>query len=82
MVKAPKKLNKSRLEDNEWVWGNGDEKAFKLVDINIDEQLKWDNHIAYTAKKLGYANYSLNKAQKWLNTRSKNFYTVVSSTHT
>ena len=53
------------------VWGQGDENAFKLVGIMIDEQLKWDHHIAYIAKKIGYANYSLNKARKRLTTKSK-----------
>ena len=33
------------------VWGQGDENAFKLVGIMIDDQLKWDHHIAYIAKK-------------------------------
>ena len=53
------------------VWGQGDENAFKLVGIMIDEQLKWDHHIAHIAKKIGYANYSLNKARKRLTTKSK-----------
>ena len=53
------------------VWGQGDENAFKLVGIMIDEQPKWDHHIAYIAKKIGYANYSLNKARKRLTIKSK-----------
>ena len=35
----------------ERVWKYGEEKSFKLVGIQIDEQLKWEEHITYIAKK-------------------------------
>ena len=55
----------------ERVWSKGNEKSFKLVGIMIDETLSWQEHISYIAKKMGYANFSLNKARNRLNTRSK-----------
>ena len=48
----------------ERVWAKGNEKSFKLVGIMIDEKLKWDEHINYINRKVGYANYLLAKASK------------------
>ena len=59
------------------VWSKGDEKSFKLVGIYLDEKLKWDEHIAQIAKKVGYSNYSLNKARNNLTQKAKkNYFTV------
>ena len=50
-------------ENIERVWRQGQEKSFKLVGIMIDEKLNWEDHINYIAKKISYANYSLNRAR-------------------
>ena len=55
----------------EGVWSKGDEKSFKLVGIYLDEKLEWDEHIAQIAKKIGYSNYSLNKARNNLTQKAK-----------
>ena len=55
----------------ERVWKQGDKKSFKLVGTQVDEQLKWEEHITFIAKKIGYANYSLNKSHNRLNTKSQ-----------
>ena len=60
----------------ERVWSKGDEKSFKLVGIYLDEKLKWDEHISQIAKKIGYSNYSLNKARNNLTQKAKNYCTV------
>ena len=61
----------------ERVWKYGDEKSFKLVGIQIDEQLKLEEHITYIAKKIGYVNYSLNSHAISSMPRAKNSFTVV-----
>ena len=48
----------------------------KLVGIYLDEKLKWDEHISQIAKKIGYSNYSLNKARNNLTQKAINYYTV------
>jgi len=68
---AETKLVKIDDEYIERVWTYGKEKSFKLVGIQVDEKLKWNEHITYIAKKIGYANYSLTKAQKKLSVKSK-----------
>ena len=55
----------------ERVWSKGNKKSFKLVGIMIDEKLKWDEHINYINRKVGYANYMLAKASKTLGTHNK-----------
>ena len=55
----------------EIVWSKGDEKSFKGVGIYLDKKLKWDEHIAQIAKKIGYSNYSLNKARNNLTQKAK-----------
>ena len=37
----------------------------------IDEKLNWEDHINYIAKKISYANYSLNKARNRLTINTK-----------
>ena len=39
-------------EPIERVWEKGKEKSFKLVGLNIDENLKWAHHINVVAKKI------------------------------
>ena len=39
--------------------------------IYLDEKLKWDEHIAQIANKIGYSNYSLNKARNNLTQKAK-----------
>ena len=58
-------------ENIERVWRQGKEKSFKLVGIMIDDKLNWEDHINYIAKKISYANYSLNKARNRLTTKTK-----------
>ena len=58
-------------ENIERVWRQGKEKPFKLVGIMIDEKLNWEDHINYIAKKISYANYSINKARNWLASETK-----------
>ena len=55
----------------ERVWQKGKEKSFKLVGIMVDEKLKWDEHINYINRKIGYANFMLAKAAKGLNEHNK-----------
>ena len=43
------------------VHGKGKETWFKLVGIQIDEKLKWTEHINYICKKIYYALYGLSK---------------------
>ena len=65
------------------VWEKGKEKSFKLVGIQIDEQLKWIHHISYISRKIDYANYGLSKVSKELDEKNKkNCYIVDLSTHT
>ena len=59
---------------NEYIERVGDtskEKSFKLVGIQIDEKLKWVEHINYIAKKINYANYGLTRIAKTLNMENK-----------
>jgi len=55
----------------ERVWSKGKETSFKLVGIQVDERLKWDSHISYISRKIGYANYTLNKARNTLSQTNK-----------
>ena len=47
------------------------EKSFKLVGTQIDEKLKWNEHIKYITKKVNYANYGLSNISKELNSENK-----------
>ena len=58
-------------EPIERVWEKGKEKSFKLVGLNIDENLKWTHHINVVAKKINSAIYGLGKASKTLNVKNK-----------
>ena len=62
--KNTQETNLVKLGDTyiERVWSKGTEKAFKLVGIMVDEKLKWDEHINYINRKVGYANFMLAKA--------------------
>ena len=51
--------------------GGGDEKSFKLVGINIDEKMKWDEHIALTKKKIASSLFALKKSRNLLNSFNK-----------
>ena len=53
------------------VWEKGKEKSFKLVGIQIDEQLKWIHHISYISRKIDYANYGFSKVSKELDVKNK-----------
>ena len=53
------------------VWEKGNEKSFKLVGIQIDEQLKWVHHINYISRKIDYENYGLSKVSKELDEKNK-----------
>jgi exonuclease III len=53
------------------VWKNGKEKAFKLVGVWIDEELKWKHHIEGVSKKVNSANFGLAKAGKSLDIKNK-----------
>ena len=55
----------------ERVWSKGKETSFKLVGIQLDEKLKWEDHITYINRKIGYANYTLNKVRNTLSQSSK-----------
>ena len=55
----------------ERVWSKGNEKAFKLVGIMVDEKLKWDENINNINRKVGYANSMLAKASKTVGVRNK-----------
>ena len=56
---AETKLVKIGSEYIERVGDTSKEKSFKLVGIQVDEKLKWVEHINYIAKKINYANYCL-----------------------
>ena len=53
------------------VHDKGKETCFKLVGIQIDEKLKWTEHINYICKKINYALYGLTKSSKELDERNK-----------
>ena len=53
------------------VWRGGTEQSFKLVGIQIDDKLNWEEHINYIAKKISYANYSINKARNRITVNGK-----------
>ena len=55
----------------ERVWEKGEEKSFKLVGIEIDEDLSWKHHIAKIGKKVNSAIYGLRKTYKHLGTKNK-----------
>ena len=55
------KLVKIGPEFLERVWEKGEEKSFKLVGIEIDEDLSWKHHIAKIGKKVNSAIYGLSK---------------------
>ena len=58
------------------VLDKGTEKSFKLVGIQIDERLKWGEHIKYIKKKVANATYGLTRSSKELDTRNKKNSTV------
>ena len=62
---------KIKSEYIERVWEKGKEKCFKLVGINIDENLKWTHHINGITKKINSSLYALTKASKTLNVKNK-----------
>ena len=62
-------LVKIRDQFIETVREKGIEKSFKLVGINIDEKLKWTEHIKAVGRKINSANYALTKAYKELNVK-------------
>ena len=69
-------------EPIERVWEKGKEKSFKLVGLNIDENLKWTHHINKVAKKINSAIYGLGKASKTLNVKNKKLiYTGLIHSH-
>ena len=55
----------------ERVWSKGKETSFKLVGIQLEKKLKWEDHILYINRKIGYANYTLNKVRNTLSHSSK-----------
>ena len=55
----------------ERVWEKRKETSFKLVDIHIDERLKWDQHINKTSSKIASAIYGLTKCAKELSSENK-----------
>ena len=59
------------------VWDKGTEKSFKLVEIHIDERLKWGEHKTYIKKKVSSATYGLTSSSKELDTHNKNYHAVV-----
>ena len=71
--KNTQETNLVKLGDTciERVWSKGNEKAFKLVGIMVDEKLKWDEHINYINRKVGYANFMLAKASKTVGVHNK-----------
>ena len=62
------KINNQYIER---VWDKGNEKAFKLMGIWVDEKLKWQHHIDSIGKKMSYATYGLAKASKELSSKNK-----------
>lgn len=60
-----------RNEPLQRVWRKGKEKAFKLVGIWIDEELKWSEHIAVTHKKINSAIYGISKTGRQLSIKNK-----------
>jgi exonuclease III len=69
-------INNSQLvkigdEYLERVWRKGKEKAFKLVGVWIDEDLKWTTHINTVQKKINSALYGLSKTGRTLSSRNK-----------
>ena len=53
------------------IWKGGQETAFKLVGVWIDEDLKWKSHIENVTKKVNSAIYGLNKTGKSLDIKNK-----------
>jgi hypothetical protein len=53
------------------VWRKGKEKAFKLVGVWIDEELKWNDHIQSTVKKVNSAIYGIARTYKNLSKDNK-----------
>ena len=53
------------------VWQKGQEKSFKLVGINIDEKLNWNEHIIAVGKKIASAAYGLHKTRNDLTSKNK-----------
>jgi len=64
-------LIKIRDEYIERVWDKGKEKSFRLVGIEIDEKLKWTEHINKIGKKLNSAIYGLTRVCKTLDIHNK-----------
>ena len=65
------KLVKINGECIQRVHDAGKESSFKLVGIQIDEKLRWTEHINYICKKINYALYGLTKSSKELDSRNK-----------
>ena len=55
----------------EKVLEKGEEKSFKLVGIEINEDLSWKHHIAKMGKKVNSAIYGLSETYKHLATKNK-----------
>ena len=64
-------LVKIRGEYLQRVWRKGKEKAFKLVGVWIDEQLKWGEHITAVKKKVNSAVYNLSQAGNNVSIKNK-----------
>lgn len=65
------KLTKIGEEYLERVWKGGKEKSFKLVGIEVDEDLTWKNHIEFVCNKINSALYGLAKTGKNLDSKNK-----------
>ena len=73
---AETKLVKINNEYIQRVYDAGKESSFKLVGIQIDEKLRWTEHINYICKKKHYALYGLAKSSKELDSEIKNLFIV------
>jgi hypothetical protein len=65
------KLVNIRGEYLQRVWRKGKEKAFKLVGVWIDEELKWSEHIIAVKKKVNAAVYNLSQARNNVSIKNK-----------
>ena len=65
----------------ERVWNKG-KKSSKLVEIHVNEKLKWDKPINNVARKMDYALYGLSKVSKQLSYSNKKlFYSGLIHSH-
>ena len=58
------------------VWKEGKETSFKLVGIEVDEDLSWSNHIQVISRKINSDLYGLAKLVGTLIRKIKNLCTV------